>query len=630
MRLIVMRLYGAALFALAALAGLLVFVVPAWADEHELDDLPSHALRDMRDYAQEVEDLTTAGGHAYIVEPTLLWHPHRPQNWWKPETTQDGRVRLRVAFLGGSPEIHALIEGAAKEWTKYAHVDLDFREPNGSFRRWSKGVQNAGEIRISFVEVDEEGKRRTWSNVGQLSAKDRTLASMNFDTMSPSADIKKIVREWPTTWEHAAVIHEFGHALGLRHEHFHKVCQANVNWQTLFRTLQKAHPSWTAEQVDRQIKVQYQGMIQLKSGKWVPFEGQGAIQSQQPDKYSIMMYRLDPSIYYNRVCYPPYEMQALSDGDKAIARHSYPSLTVAIAPPTRPQPTPPQAVAASQPPFSRPESEHACSNFREGWTVDDYIKACTRMIQDDRLSRDADGRRMLGAALVDRAYFYRERYLDRTANDRSARLAAILREGGTAKPLPERTCGTPDLADLTSAIADLTRAIAEDRDYALALSNRAAVYMVRRCVGDAANALRDFKDAADWGPAAKRTDVPVLSPSFAELDVGVGFASLAQCAPDQAIEAFASAIAKQAAITPSAPAVSARAYFGMGLARKLRCNLKNDSSRLADRAEGERLMETALSWNPAVRQEVLREYGLDDAIASCRSPSAQASPTYRE
>src|SRR5262249_14433274 len=102
---------------------------------------------------------------------------------------------LHIRFLGGDPRVHSRVERIALQWMQYANVRFAFdNAPNAV-------------IRIAF----EPGA--SWCYIG-LDALDPSLGpndpTMNFGWFTAATPNDELQR---------VVLHEFGHALGLIHEH---------------------------------------------------------------------------------------------------------------------------------------------------------------------------------------------------------------------------------------------------------------------------------------------------------------------------------------------------------------------------------------------------------------------------
>ncbi len=132
--------------------------------------------------------------------------------------------RIKVAFLGGSPDLRDSILKATQAWQKLINLKLDFGfDPQRrTFREWTRVDKAYGaHIRISF---DRKGY---WSLVGQVAIDPRygppDSSSMNFDDFDAAL---------PVEWE-GTVLHEFGHALGLLHEHQNPAgnCENEFRWE---------------------------------------------------------------------------------------------------------------------------------------------------------------------------------------------------------------------------------------------------------------------------------------------------------------------------------------------------------------------------------------------------------------
>lgn len=109
-----------------------------------------------------------------------------------PKMWCTGRV-LRVGAVGGTPVVRARVHRVAAEWTARADLSLEF-----------VGVGRHAEIRVAF----DAGA--SWSELGRdaLWVPD-DLPTMNLGALTadtPDGELRRVV------------LHQFGHALGLRHD----------------------------------------------------------------------------------------------------------------------------------------------------------------------------------------------------------------------------------------------------------------------------------------------------------------------------------------------------------------------------------------------------------------------------
>jgi hypothetical protein len=117
---------------------------------------------------------------------------------------ENGRT-LRVKFLDGLPTVQAKVQAIAKEWESLANLKLQFVN------------SGSAQLRISFAEKDF-----SWSTVGTdgLTVPTRE-PNMNFGWLEPNTSLREYQR---------VVRHEFGHALGMIHEHQNPAALGQIPW----------------------------------------------------------------------------------------------------------------------------------------------------------------------------------------------------------------------------------------------------------------------------------------------------------------------------------------------------------------------------------------------------------------
>ena len=159
---------------------------------------------------------------------------------------------VTVAFNGGNPELYALIEATAAEWTKNGgRLKFSFRLGDGTFRKWSESdTSRTADIRIGFFT--DAVRNGYWSAVGTYARRvNAGEATMNFGdlgtTLSEYYEGKNHA-EWLASYAHTTILHEVGHAIGLNHEHFHPQCQTDLKFEEIINYLIGPPNKWTREQ----------------------------------------------------------------------------------------------------------------------------------------------------------------------------------------------------------------------------------------------------------------------------------------------------------------------------------------------------------------------------------------------
>ena len=152
-------------------------------------------------------------------------------------------AKLRVCFMGGKDANNARVAEIASKWvdSQAMSLKLDFGKP-GKPRRCEANAQRESQIRISY---DKPGY---WSVVGQVSVVYLTQqeASLNLEGFG-DADLAAF--DIPDI--RGIVLHEFGHALGLLHEHQSpsSACAQEFNWNHIVSYLSGPPNNWDEDTI---------------------------------------------------------------------------------------------------------------------------------------------------------------------------------------------------------------------------------------------------------------------------------------------------------------------------------------------------------------------------------------------
>ncbi len=173
------------------------------------------------------------------------------EHMWTPGDT------VKVAFLDGDTGLRRRVADAAEEWTVHANLVLRFVDE----------VEDS-EVRISF-----EDPRSAWSRIGiDCRRVPPTLPTMNLGLLTAESS-DEAVRQ--------LVLHEFGHALGLLHEHQHPALGISWNRPAVYYFFARRPYYWNRDKVNRNIFDVYNRDRTLHS---------------EPDTRSIMMYPISPAL----------------------------------------------------------------------------------------------------------------------------------------------------------------------------------------------------------------------------------------------------------------------------------------------------------------------------------------------
>jgi hypothetical protein len=195
---------------------------------------------------------------------------------WNPGDT------LRVRFLDGTPKQRRFVERFVPIWSAYANIRFEF------------GDDPDAEIRVSFKQPG------TWAHVG--------TDALTVSPGEPTANFGWITDRTRDTEIDHTILHEFGHVLGLLHEHQNPRAQIPWKKEAVYQAFQRPPNNWSRATVDTII-----------FSKWDP----GHFPFEKPfDRESIMAFPL-PSDFTGK----DFEMgqnMSLSVGDKEFINRLYP------------------------------------------------------------------------------------------------------------------------------------------------------------------------------------------------------------------------------------------------------------------------------------------------------------------
>lgn len=214
--------------------------------------------------------------------------------------------KLRACFMGGNDATNQAVADIAKLWTDDPGMGLklDFGK-KGKPRQCDPNGREA-QIRISY---DKPGY---WSFVGQVS-------TVYIAQQDPSVNLQDIDKADPAKlaqpgFVRGMIIHEFGHALGLLHEHQSPIsnCANEFNWDYLTKYLGGEPNNWDEETIKF-------NMATL---------GDEDLMMTDFDKDSVMLYSFPPEYYLKgdqSSCYIPRDNDQISALDRTTINYMYPS-----------------------------------------------------------------------------------------------------------------------------------------------------------------------------------------------------------------------------------------------------------------------------------------------------------------
>lgn len=138
---------------------------------------------------------------------------------------------IRIGFMDGSPYLKNQVKEWGSKWLNKANLNFS----------WTSNWRDA-EIRITFT------RGGSWSYIGTDNlVVSKTSPTMQFGWLTDQSSEDEIK---------SVVMHEFGHMLGLGHEHQHP--RGNINWnKPRVYDYYKRTDGWDKAQVDAQVFALY-------------------------------------------------------------------------------------------------------------------------------------------------------------------------------------------------------------------------------------------------------------------------------------------------------------------------------------------------------------------------------------
>lgn len=187
---------------------------------------------------------------------------------------------LKVCFLNGDPQVIKRVQPIVEEWSQYANIKFQF------------GTDPKSEIRVAF-----DPKAGSWSYLGVESTLPWLMGkpSLNLGWLKPTTAQSEYKR---------VVLHEFGHALGLIHEHLSP--NVNIPWdEAKVLEYYRKTQGWTDAYIRSNL------LTKTPVDKATRF-----------DDKSIMLYAVDKALTLNG--FSTSWNTELSDLDKSFIAECYP------------------------------------------------------------------------------------------------------------------------------------------------------------------------------------------------------------------------------------------------------------------------------------------------------------------
>lgn len=249
-------------------------------------------------------------GHSEIVDQNIA-----TARLWEPGST------LKVCFFGGDPVVRELVSTVGSQWGEHANLRFDFGQTTqqGSY---DCGVPSTGfaHIRVGFSE------RGYWSAVGTDSVRrmnqyqpSMNLEAFDFEFSSANGFTKSKVVARASKSRKGTILHEFGHAIALLHEHQNKSLDC---WKEIRKTGPNNVYDYFAAPPNRWNRLK----VERNLSNLLTFDPDA--NGGKGDPTSIMMYLIPKAILHggaSNKCFIPTRNTKISALDKQWVAAYYPA-----------------------------------------------------------------------------------------------------------------------------------------------------------------------------------------------------------------------------------------------------------------------------------------------------------------
>jgi serralysin len=194
-------------------------------------------------------------------------------------------AEIKISFLEGSQQLRDRVRRYAEQWIGKDMANLRFL--------WIDG--GPADLRIAFRQG-----HGSWSYLGTVSRRitDQSRPTMNYGWLTDASGEDEVKR---------VVLHEFGHAIGLIHEHQNPKGGVRWNEEAVINDLKGPPNNWNIDQIHINVLNHYDP---------------DAVQASALDPHSIMMYPIPNS--WTIGDFSTGLNSDLTETDRRIVREAYP------------------------------------------------------------------------------------------------------------------------------------------------------------------------------------------------------------------------------------------------------------------------------------------------------------------